>query len=232
MSDGVSVKLGHEHYLDRWLTLYEYDDYKQWLFSGVVKILKKYVRNGNVLEIGCAKGYLSELINREGYFCIGGDISVTTLRGVKNKNQVVRLDGETLPFKNACFDAALAINALEHMPGPQKMLKEIFRVLSNGGLFLGITPDKGSLLGKLGYRLVSYTSLKNPYHVGLMNKKEMNTSLNDAGFESFAVLPFHNGLLGAPLVSKIFKEDFIPIPLNTYFLVPFSPHQMVIALKS
>jgi SAM-dependent methyltransferase len=228
----ISVKSSHEYYLDKWLGLYEYDDYKRWLFSGIVKILKKYVRNGIVLEIGCSRGYLSELVNREGYFCIGGDISITALRSVRNKNQVMRLDGETLPFKNASFDAVLAINSLEHMPQPQKVLKEVFRVLRNDGLFLGITPDKGSLLGKFGSRLVTYTSLKNPYHVGLMNKKEMNTSLDNAGFKSLAVLPFHNGFLGAPLVSKISKREFIMIPINICFLVPFSHHQLVIALKS
>lgn len=231
VSDGVSVKLAHEHYLDKWLTLYEFDDYKRWLFSGVIKILKKYVKQGSVLEIGCSKGYLTELVNREGYFCVGGDISITALKCAKNRSRIFRFDGELLPFKDGFFDAVLAINTLEHMPMPCKAMEEAFRVLKAGGLFLAITPDKDSLVGKLGCWLVKYTSLKNPYHVGLMNKREMSESLGRAGFRDFAVLSFHNGFLGAPFVARVSRREFIPIPIDTYFLLPFSHHQMAIALK-
>jgi SAM-dependent methyltransferase len=151
------------------------------------------------------------------------------LRCAEDRSRVLRFDGEVLPFKGGVFDAVLAINALEHMPLPWRVLEEVFRVLRRGGLFLAITPDRDSLVGRVGRWLVEYTSLKNPYHVGLMNKREMGEYLGGAGFGSFAVLPFHNGFLGAPFIERISRREFIPIP--TYLFMPFSHHQMVIALK-
>jgi SAM-dependent methyltransferase len=232
MYDRASVKLAHEHYLDEWLTLYEYDDYKRWLFSGIIKILKEYAKHGTVLELGCSKGYLCMLLDHEGYHSVGGDISLTALRSVNGKIEVARLDGEVLPFTNGCFDAVLAMHALEHLPKPHRSIEEIFRVLKDKGIFLAITPDRASLLAKLGYRLVKYTSLKNPYHVGLMNSRELRAFMRNVGFKDFMILPFHNGFLGAPVVRKVFKGEFIPLPISTKVVIPFSHHQLVVAIKS
>jgi SAM-dependent methyltransferase len=228
-NQSISIKRAHEHYLDRWLGLYEYDEYRKWLFSGLLKTLKERIIYGSVLEIGCSKGYLSRLLDRNGYSCIGGDISKIALRFARNI-KTVRLDGETLPFKNSSFDAILAISTIEHMPKPERTIKEVFRVLKNEGLFIAITPDKDSLLGKIGRNLLDYTSLKNPYHVGLMNKKELNIFLKGTGFKQFKIQPFHNGFFSAPFIKKILKRQLIPIPIK--IPVPFSPHLIVIAHKN
>lgn len=225
----ITIKRAHEHYLDRWLGLDEYDAYKQWLFSGLIEILKEYLPNGLVLEIGCSKGYLCDQLNKKGYSSVGGDISRTALRYAK-KLDVAQLDGEILPFKNHSFDAVLAISTIEHMPKPARTIKEVFRVLKNNGLFVAITPDRESFLGKIGRHLVNYTSLKNPYHVGLMNKKELNGFLKKAGFERYTIHPFHNGFFSAPIVKKIFKGSFIPIPMKIH--IPFSHHLLAIAYKN
>ena len=76
----ISIKLRHEHYLDRWLGLYEMDRYKIWLFKGLLRILGRYVSNGRILDLGCAKGYLVEMLNSNGYSAIGVDISLTALK--------------------------------------------------------------------------------------------------------------------------------------------------------
>jgi SAM-dependent methyltransferase len=228
-NQSVAIKRAHEHYLDRWLGLYEYDEYREWLFSGLLKILKEYVTHGSVLEIGCSKGYLSNLLNKNGFSSIGGDISKTALRLTKNI-KTVRIDGENLPFKNCCFDVVLAISTIEHMPKPANCIQETSRVLKKNGLFIAITPDKNSYLGKIGYHLVNYTSLKNPYHVGLINKKELTSMLNEAGFKKLLLQPFHNGFFGAPLLEKVFHKKVIPIPLKVP--IPFSHHFIAIAYKN
>jgi SAM-dependent methyltransferase len=78
----INIKLKHEYYLDRWLSLYELDRYKTWLFEGLLKILRKYVPKGRMLDLGCAKGYFVDMLNLNGYSAIGVDISLTALKKV------------------------------------------------------------------------------------------------------------------------------------------------------
>jgi SAM-dependent methyltransferase len=198
------------------------------VFSEVIVLLNEYIASGSVLEIGCSKGFMCHELNENGYFSVGGDISLTALSEAKNI-EAICLDGEILSFKDDCFDAVLAINTICHMPKPAESIKEIYRVLKKGGVFIAITPDRDSPMGKIGRYLVKYTSLKNPYHVGLMNKEELASYLKEAGFKQFTVLPFHNGFFMAPIIRN-FKRPFIPIPMKIH--IPFSPHLIAIAHAS
>ena len=224
------IKRMHEHYSDRWLKLYDLDEYKKWLFCGLIELLRRYTKKGLLLEIGCSKGYFTAMLNRSGYHALGSDLSLTALSAAGNIEKI-RLDAEILPFKNDVFDAVLAVHTIEHMPKPRKCLEEIFRVLKQKKPFIAITPDRESLLAKAGYRLVRYTALKNPYHVGLMSRKELEESMKMSGFSNFALLPFHNGFLGAPFLKRLLGKEFIPLPISTEILLPFSHHQLIVALK-
>jgi len=218
----------HEHYLDRWMKLYELDEYKDWLFRGLIRLLRRYTKKGLLLEIGCSKGYFSAMLDHIGYHALGSDISLTALSAAENIERI-RSDAEILPFKNNVFDAVLAVHTIEHMPEPSKCLSEIFRVLKQKKPFIAVTPDRESLLAKVGYRVIRYTALKNPYHVGLMSRMELEESMKMSGFSSFALLPFHNGFLGAPFLKRLLGKEFIP--LSTEILLPFSHHQLIVALK-
>jgi len=221
----INIKLRHEYYLDKWLGLYELDYYKTWLFKGLLKILRKYASNGRVLDLGCAKGYFVDMLNLNGYSALGVDISLTALKKGMERIDKVSADSEALPFKNCFFKGVLAVQTLEHFPNPHQAVSEVYRVLKPGGIFLAITPDRDSPIAKIGCRVVKYTSLKNPYHVSLMNRKELEDLVRKAGFSKFTILPFHNGFFGAPFIR------FIPIPISTRILIPFSHHQLLIAIK-
>jgi SAM-dependent methyltransferase len=58
----------------------------------------------------------------------------------------VRSSGEALPFRDACAGLAVSFNVLDHVNNAPKVVGEIFRILSPGGLFfLGV--DTFSYLG-------------------------------------------------------------------------------------
>ena len=227
-----SVKLAHEHYLDLWLGLYEYDSYKRWLFGKVViPLLNEYLKEGEkVLEIGCSKGYLLRELEGQTRTSVGVDISLTALGSAKSNGAlIVRADGETLPFASDSFGGVLAIHTLEHLPSPLSAIQEAYRALRDGGLFLGITPNRTSWFSKIAARKMKYTSLKNPYHIGLMDRDTLDHYVLEAGFRIHRILPFHNGLLGLPKLQKYFRRTFLP--LSRRILIPNAHHQLVIALK-
>jgi ubiquinone/menaquinone biosynthesis C-methylase UbiE len=47
----------------------------------------------------------------------------------------VQADAARLPFRSAAFDCVIATAVLEHVPHPQRVVREVHRVLRPGGLF-------------------------------------------------------------------------------------------------
>jgi|SRR5579871_1472368 len=86
---------------------------------------------GRVLDVGSGTGYLQDVV--ENY--VGLDISPSAAR-FYHKPFVVASATE-MPFRNDEFDAAWSIWVLEHVPKPEQALREIRRVVKDGGyLFL------------------------------------------------------------------------------------------------
>ena len=53
----------------------------------------------------------------------------------------VVVSGERLPFGNSSFDGVFLINVLEHVVDVESVLREIARVLDQGGLMLAVTSN-------------------------------------------------------------------------------------------
>ena len=49
---------------------------------------------------------------------------------------------DTLPFKDASFDAVLCLETIEHLPTPRPAAREMMRVLKSGGLVMITTPAR------------------------------------------------------------------------------------------
>jgi SAM-dependent methyltransferase len=61
-------------------------------------------------------------------------------RPVSLKNPDHFYDGKTLPFRRQTYDGVLCTQVLEHVPSPDKLLKEISRVLKKGGILILSAP--------------------------------------------------------------------------------------------
>jgi SAM-dependent methyltransferase len=81
-----------------------------------------------VLEIGSGRGYLQDLA--EDY--TGLDISPSVSRFYHKK--FVLASATAMPFPDNSFDGAWSIWVLEHIPGPEHALREMRRVVRNGGV--------------------------------------------------------------------------------------------------
>jgi ubiquinone/menaquinone biosynthesis C-methylase UbiE len=101
---------------------------------------------GRTIEIGAGTG-----LNLEHYPAAVTDLTLTEpgphmsrrlaerVRAVNRPNTtVVQAPGESLPFEDDVFDTALATLVLCTAPDPDKVLREIARVLKPGGRFLFI----------------------------------------------------------------------------------------------
>lgn len=96
--------------------------------------------SGRVLDVGCGAGLMSNYLATQGHTVTGIDISLSSLdvaRKHDRKGSVIYQKGTAydLPFGESEFDVVCAMDILEHVENPLRLILEASRVLRPGGLF-------------------------------------------------------------------------------------------------
>jgi 2-polyprenyl-6-hydroxyphenyl methylase/3-demethylubiquinone-9 3-methyltransferase len=106
----------------------------------------------DVLDIGCAGGFMAEALARRGATVTGIDPAAEALAAARDhaaaEGLSIRYDegmGEALPYPDASFDAVVCVDVLEHVADLDAVLAELTRVLRPGGWFLFDTINRGWL---------------------------------------------------------------------------------------
>jgi SAM-dependent methyltransferase len=115
------------------------------------KRIKKYVKSGKILDIGCGRGIFLNEMRKKGYETYGTEISEI---GAKYVKEVLKLNVfigpiEEIKFPDNSFDIITIYHVLEHLPNPSRTLKEIQRILKPGGLLVVSVPNIQSLQSKI-----------------------------------------------------------------------------------
>lgn len=81
-----------------------------------------------VLEVGCGKGFLTDLIATKGFVVTGVDLSVRHTK--RNNLNITYLDGdiENLNFKDNSFETVVCTHTLEHVQNFDRAVAELRRV--------------------------------------------------------------------------------------------------------
>lgn len=103
-----------------------------------------------VLDIGCGGGFLSNAFSEAGHQVTGIDLSNESLHVAKKydktgKVKYLKADAYVLPFLDATFDVVTAMDFLEHVEEPARVIAEISRVLRPGGRFFFHTFNRNRL---------------------------------------------------------------------------------------
>src|ERR1700681_339314 len=116
-----------------------------WQTSGnqLEAVVRGYVRpESSVLDLGCGRGGVVELIWRDVKLAAGLDPDASSLIGHRAPRMpIVRGIGEQLPFAGDSFDLVVSVWVLEHLKEPQRVFDEVGRVLRPGGHFIFLTPN-------------------------------------------------------------------------------------------
>jgi SAM-dependent methyltransferase len=116
-----------------------------WRPSGdqLESIVRGYVtRDSNVLDLGCGRGGVAEVIWRDVRLAAGADPDMASLTGHRAKGMpTVRAVAENLPFGSDSFDVVVSVWVLEHLVDPLGVFIEVRRVLRPGGHFIFLTPN-------------------------------------------------------------------------------------------
>lgn len=116
------------------------DDYR---LGAVVRALDGLERPA-VLDLGCGKGRFARHLAGRGARVVGLDLSARMLAEADGLDRV-RGSAHRLPFAGGSFDAAIAVESLEHVHDVLPVLDELRRVLRPGGRLVVVDKNAYSL---------------------------------------------------------------------------------------
>lgn len=192
----------YETYGDRWYTAY--DDPIALLraenkakFPWIVQHMNTHLGAGaSVLDVGCGGGFLSNDLARAGFRVTGIDLSKESLKIAEAYDETHSVkyevaDAFALPYPNETFDSVTAMDFLEHIDDPQKVIKELSRVLKPGGLFFFHTFNRGPVSWLVVIKMVEWlvkNTPKNMHVIHLFIKpKELENYCHSAGMRVLAM---------------------------------------------
>lgn len=93
----------------------------------------------DVLDLGCGAGFLANYLGERGHRVTGLDTTKENLLVARHYDQSRRVtyqvgDACALPFASGSFDVVCAMDLLEHVDHPDRLIAEATRVLRPGGL--------------------------------------------------------------------------------------------------
>jgi SAM-dependent methyltransferase len=109
-----------------------------------------------VLDVGTGPGYAAQRAFQRGAVATGVDIAEEVLALARERHPGIRFlpaDAEDLPFAERSFDALVCHFTINHLPQPERAMREFARVVAPGGgiaLSAWDLPERSRFLGIMG----------------------------------------------------------------------------------
>ncbi len=119
-------------------------------FTEYMSIVQKLVLNYGqpnlkILDMPAGNGLLSDNLRKHGH-----EVTCADINSEKPEYAFVNMEHE-LPFEDATFDAVICLEGIEHVLSPDKLVKEICRVVKSDGFVIISLPNVQSLFSRLTF---------------------------------------------------------------------------------
>ncbi|MFQ3590694.1 MAG: bifunctional 2-polyprenyl-6-hydroxyphenol methylase/3-demethylubiquinol 3-O-methyltransferase UbiG [Chloracidobacterium sp.] len=187
-----------------------------------------------VLDIGCGGGFLSNELARAGFTVTGLDQSVESLAVAQAYDATRSVHYEAgsaleLPYPDKSFSAVCAMDFLEHIEDPARVIQEAARVLRTGGLFFASTFNRNWLSWLIVIKGVEWFVRNTPPNMHILRlfitPQEMTQYCHAAGLVNVAfrgMRPRLNAafwrMLWTREVPPDFEFTFVPSLLTGYLV--------------
>lgn len=106
---------------------------------------------GKLLDIGCSVGQFLSLAAVRGWDVEGIELNQKAARYCRDKFKFEVKDKllEDIAYDDGSFDCITLWGVLEHLPDPNGMLKEIYRIMKPSGKLLAFVPNANSLIMRI-----------------------------------------------------------------------------------
>jgi 2-polyprenyl-3-methyl-5-hydroxy-6-metoxy-1,4-benzoquinol methylase len=111
-----------------------------------LKLILENKSSGRLLDVGCASGTLLWLAKQKGFRVQGIEVGFHSAEFVRSVLGIEVFCGqlETARFPDDSFDVITMIHALEHVPFPRVVVREIHRILAPNAVFIAVVPNYSS----------------------------------------------------------------------------------------
>ncbi|UCG68644.1 MAG: class I SAM-dependent methyltransferase [Thermoplasmata archaeon] len=210
LQDFVSEYYANVRYKNKYSLMYH-----EALLSVAISLIKN---DGLILDNGCGVGNLFEHSPNKNI--IGIDISEGMLNKAKSRMvYVVRGDTEKLPFKNLSFDSVICKALLHHVHNKEVAIREMERVLRDGGELIVVEPIK-TILSAMPRKMVKESKHFSTIHSNF--KRDELIKLFGDRFDIKSVI--YNGYIAHPLLG-------FPDVIDLHKYIPFKDHSVPILMR-
>lgn len=157
--------------------------------------IKKYFPKHQLiklLEIGCGQGDLQRAIKHdERIKGVGLDLDKSALNYARSLDLDVR-EGtlEEQNFLSKTYDCVVAIHVIEHLYNPIKTLSEIYRILTQGGIFIAIVPCVTHIKARINGKRWKYYHA--PGHLWHFSPETFRLLLSKVNLQPVSMFSFYN----------------------------------------
>nr|MBN1228162.1 class I SAM-dependent methyltransferase [Anaerolineae bacterium] len=161
-----------------------------------------------LIELGSGLGHLLGLLN-DRYACVGIDIAhyaaVQTRLNAPGASALVASADALEIFADGSFDVVVALHLVEHLLDPETSIRNVYRILVDGGLFLFATPNPEYALRSFKKPHVTPDAIsKDPTHINVHPPETWRRWIEEAGFRGLR--QFGDGLWDVPYLPIIPKS--------------------------
>jgi 2-polyprenyl-6-hydroxyphenyl methylase / 3-demethylubiquinone-9 3-methyltransferase len=173
-----------------------------------------------VLDIGCGGGFLSNYLAGAGFTVTGLDAAAESLAIARRHDATGRVcyvmgDAYRLPYADGAFQAACAMDFLEHVDEPGLVVAEAARILQPGGLFFFATFNRNFISWLFGIKGVEWFVKNTPPRLHelshFIKPAELRAMCEDSGLrvnELRGFAPRFNRAFWRLLVTGVVTDDF------------------------
>lgn len=198
------------------------------IFKHNLKLIKRRKKGGRLLDLGCGMGQFIKIAKDDGFDVLGMDISKPAVEYAR-RNFGLEIIESTLKdagLNGDSFDVVTAWNTIDQLSNPLGELKEIYRILKNGGIVAIRVPN-------VNFHLFFYSILKNffrgrslikppVFHNFMFSPKTAVAMLKKAGFENIAILNSRLSIKNAIIEKVVFLgfQILFYLTLKRYVMAP------------
>lgn len=179
------------------------EQYAKHVWNARLKTIRKYVKTGNFLDIGCSFGGFLKTASKF-YTVYGIEPSPYSSKYAQQRfgNDAIHIG--TLydhPFEHNFFSVISMIEVLEHIRNPYEALSECYRLCTDNGLLVIQTANMDGLQAKINNDHYLYFL---PGHFSYFTKQNLTSTLKKIGFRKIKVFqPVDFGLAPKLLKSRM-----------------------------